>query len=1780
MTKFYKFQWNNWSKGQAVSRSVFTLLIAVLFNLGANAQTPYPMQNGNYLEDFNAITNWTNNFASSGGEAVPNHSHWGLASVLPVVVPTGPNANQFIVFSAGTSSGVQKFPAAGSNSIAFQTTGSGTGATGPTGTNAVGAQLYLDFRNRIAGTINFDWAMGNNPTGGRRGTFRLFAINAAGTAWQQVGSDIVVTNGVTASGTFGSVALPSHFNYNQNARLLFYFCNADITVGTGNRPKFVIDNVAVTSTPCTPTKLVVTSVNSGNCPVVGVPFNTVVQSQAATNDACAVTANTNISLTVNTGTGSLGGTTTTTLDAATFQNTFTFTGLTYDAAETGVSLNIARTSGNTLTAGNSSTFEVIATTAAEPTTQGTVAAGTPAFNSIALTLTPGNGGNRIVVAKAGSAVTTAPTDATPYAANSIFGSGATTAAGEFVVYNGNGTNVTVTGLSQGVTYHFAEFEYNGTGCALNYKPNLTGIVNAATPVQTLAAGDIAMVQLRGESPDGFGFVALTDIGGGTQIRFTDCSWTGTAFVVTGTETNVEYVWTSPISTGGIPAGTVVNLQGGLTSVGTFTDGLGAAVVITGISNGGDQIFAYRGTFASPTFIAGVTSAAFITTGSATAGNSYRPAGLAGDLAVELTYATKNNNYFNITNICGTPATIRTNIANQNNWFGYGNFNVPPAQIFQDPSFFTFNIVGGLAAEPTTSASAASSNLQPSSITLNLGAGNGNGRLVIAKLTSNATNAVPSDGIVYSANSTFLTSTSQIGSTGNYVVYAGSGTSVTVTALSPLTSYTFTVYEHNDVPCVNYKATTPGTVAATTTELRYYSKAAQKANLQNLSAWSISPNELGASPADFTTPGITYVVDDANSTIGGSWSVGGASTRVVVSTSASLTVPTAFSLTTAGGAGVNVGLAATLTLQNALIPNLISIDSTNSSVNFDMAGTVTIPAKTYCNLRFQNGIKDLPVGAGANGAVRLDNSIIVNGNFVVDAATINPAGAPFSFFRCRGNITSTNSSVWGSVGDVVTLLLEGSKGQTISKIGAGLDIILFRVAANKSGGDVILTSGTNLNCQQDFDMLLSGTARFYDNGSTINVGDDLRLQGAASQYNLTGTFNLTNLVNDNSEIEDGSNQAPLAVLNNVTIAGSYIAGTTEFRFRPTSGSGTINIRGALNITNAGGIVNLYGNNIRIGGNLVNGSSAVGSLIHGTSTITFNGASAQTVQTLVPNETYNSIVNNNNGGGVTFQNPFTLTGNMTNNGSLTLGTNPVTFSGTATQTINGPSRVTFLDLNINTTAGTGLTVGSTGKVSVTGTVTFGAAADLTINAGGEFRLISTASGTARIANTAAGTVITGNVTAERYVPVQGWHLTGTALPSQTIMDWNDDLATQGPMPGVETPNPGSNTSMIFEHDQTYTTNDNLGELNGWKVPTTSGVSNLIGYRVFTLAGAVLDNTGTYSVGSKSFTLVNSGGSYPGYNLVVNPHLSPVNPTLFTFGAGVQATVVVWNPTTEQYEYVGSPISGAVANGSINPLTTSQGFFVFTATNGSTLTIPETAKTTGGTFFRTASLSGVEVKIQNASGKSDHTVFQFVDEASASYEPKFDAKKILNPEMSIYTIEGQNQKLAINALPFEGEQMVIALGFKATAGSHTISLSGLENLNHASQVFLKDNETGVIVDLNQNASYSFVVGQDEMNNSRFELIFTNSVTSVNGQSTRSTVAIYPNPVVAGSFTIATANLSGTVSVEVMDVLGRVIDHKLVSNIAQSAELTFTTPATAGQYSVKVTDAKGSVVKSLIVR
>jgi hypothetical protein len=85
-------------------------------------------------------------------------------------------------------------------------------------------------------------------------------------------------------------------------------------------------------------------------------------------------------------------------------------------------------------------------------------------------LSGGNGAKRLLLVKALSAVTTNPTDATTYTANSTIALGDQLGTGNWVVYNGTGTGnvVTVTGLSPNTTYHFRAIEYNGAAGGENY----------------------------------------------------------------------------------------------------------------------------------------------------------------------------------------------------------------------------------------------------------------------------------------------------------------------------------------------------------------------------------------------------------------------------------------------------------------------------------------------------------------------------------------------------------------------------------------------------------------------------------------------------------------------------------------------------------------------------------------------------------------------------------------------------------------------------------------------------------------------------------------------------------------------------------------------------------------------------------------------------------------------------------------------------------------------------------------------------------------------------------------------------------------------------------------------------------------------------------------------------------------------------------------------------------------------------------------------------------------
>jgi hypothetical protein len=110
--------------------------------------------------------------------------------------------------------------------------------------------------------------------------------------------------------------------------------------------------------------------------------------------------------------------------------------------------------------------------AAQPTVQAqNLSADSVNCSDLALTFVPGNGTGRLVIARAAVPVNTAPVDGITYNADAVYGNGSSLGNGNYVVYAGNGTSVTVTGLPPGSTCYFSVFEYNDAGGSINY---LTG----------------------------------------------------------------------------------------------------------------------------------------------------------------------------------------------------------------------------------------------------------------------------------------------------------------------------------------------------------------------------------------------------------------------------------------------------------------------------------------------------------------------------------------------------------------------------------------------------------------------------------------------------------------------------------------------------------------------------------------------------------------------------------------------------------------------------------------------------------------------------------------------------------------------------------------------------------------------------------------------------------------------------------------------------------------------------------------------------------------------------------------------------------------------------------------------------------------------------------------------------------------------------------------------------------------------------------------------------------
>ncbi|MFA6059490.1 MAG: T9SS type A sorting domain-containing protein [Taibaiella sp.] len=237
-------------------------------------------------------------------------------------------------------------------------------------------------------------------------------------------------------------------------------------------------------------------------------------------------------------------------------------------------------------------------------------------------------------------------------------------------------------------------------------------VNAQT---SLVAGDISIVGYNTDSitNDEFSFILLTSVSASTEIFFTDFGWCsggsftgfqsanpGSCGANTGALSDGIIKWTASTA---LPCGTQIKIQCQTTltaSTGTVT-GVQTQVSIAGtymsLAVGGDEIFAYQGSTASPTLLTGLNMNggwdAVVNQCDVNSATSTLPAALNATNSLAITPEVDNATY-NGTVTSASPAQLRTAIFNASNW------NVNDTSPFSLPLPFTFSCVACVAPSIT------------------------------------------------------------------------------------------------------------------------------------------------------------------------------------------------------------------------------------------------------------------------------------------------------------------------------------------------------------------------------------------------------------------------------------------------------------------------------------------------------------------------------------------------------------------------------------------------------------------------------------------------------------------------------------------------------------------------------------------------------------------------------------------------------------------------------------------------------------------------------------------------------------------------------------------------------------------------------------------------------------------------------------------------------------------------------------------------------------------------
>lgn len=566
-----------------------------------------------------------------------------------------------------------------------------------------------------------------------------------------------------------------------------------------------------------------------------------------------------------------------------------------------------------------------------------------------------------------------------------------------------------------------------------------------------------------------------------------------------------------------------------------------------------------------------------------------------------------------------------------------------------------------------------------------------------------------------------------------------------------------------------------------------------------------------------------------------------------------------------------------------------------------------------------------------------------------------------------------------------------------------------------------------------------------------------------------------------------------------------------------------------------------------------------------------------------------------------------GNLTSNGTF-VPTGGTVVLGTTAQS-NGPNilgsgRVRFWNLTVSAN---GALLSTSAGASVRRLLTLNGALATQGNA---FVLESDATGTALVVNANSAGFVAGAATVQRYLDPAtnaglGYRHFSAAVSGATV----GSLATGSFVPVVNaayntsaTPGTTRDFPTVFGYDQSRlaNTSNNLSTFDkGWYSPGALSDNLAVGqgYTLNLTAGQTLNLTGSLNNDAQTLSLARNAGATAadaGLALVGNPYAAPLDWRLVQDGldrTGLDGAIYVF-ASSSQYGGTYSFYNNGM--GTLSPvLPQGQGFFVRVTpgNTGGALTFRNSHRLTtyaSPTYQRTAAetrpLVHLTLKPTGSLTAADEAFVYFEQGATAGFDAQYDAAKLPNPSGLNLSSGSPGQLLSLDGrAPLGTSQLVVPLAVGVPApGSYTLAAAELLHLG-ATPTYLRDLQTGTLVDLAQQPSYQFTASSSAaLITGRFELVFSpQQVLATVPAALAQQVGVYPNPATAAAtvtIELPAALVRQAVQADLADALGRAVrTQQLPAGLG-----THTLPLTglgSGVYALRLTTTAGVVVRKLVV-